>query len=302
MIHNRFAYYYFLVGKCKPQCVALGLCSQPCDRVFQLSCPLHRASPAHCHLCLQIGQRCLTSRMLPVSRRLWRPNVSGTSLPHHPPSDLTISTSPGSYPCQYGSIPYWRGHQSPQMSRNLPQDKPLMLLSPTLVVKWAFCNQFPSHFCNPCNIFCLILLTFWFRTVIHSRVGLRKTCLLCGCQFCFTKSYALSSEVITTIQLFLAQKDVPGVGTKLSINFEPFLVLDQWTTLCTCHAAIIRRDEFQEIQLIHVSCLCDPNAESHKMTFGNFSFLLFRWHFYEIIILVYKFRRKNMNHNSSHFL
>ena len=25
----------------------------------------------------------------------------------------------------------------------------------------------------------------------------------------------------------LAQKDVPGVGTKLSINFEPFLVLDQ---------------------------------------------------------------------------
>ena len=107
---------------------------------------------------------------------------------------------------------------------------------------------------------------------------------------------------ITTIQLFLAQQDVPGVGTKISINFEPFLVLDQWTTLCTCHAAIIRRDEFQEIQLIHVSCLCDPNAESHKMTFGNFSFLLFRWHFYEIIILVYKFRRKNMNHNSSHFL
>ena len=84
---------------------------------------------------------------------------------------------------------------------------------------------------------------------------------------------------ITVIQLFLAQKDVPGFGTKLSINFEPFLVLDQWTTLCTCHAAIIRRDEFQEIQLIHVSCLCDPNAESHKMTFGNFSFLLFRWHF-----------------------
>jgi len=107
---------------------------------------------------------------------------------------------------------------------------------------------------------------------------------------------------ITAIQLFLAQQDVPGVGTKLSINFEPFLVLDQWTTLCTCHAAIIRRDEFQEIQLIHVSCLCDPNAESHKMTFGNFSFLLFRWHFYEIIILVYKFRRKNMNHDSSHFL
>jgi len=32
---------------------------------------------------------------------------------------------------------------------------------------------------------------------------------------------------ITTIQLFLAQQDVPGVGTKLSINFEPFLVLDQ---------------------------------------------------------------------------
>jgi len=177
---------------------------------------------------------------------------------------------------------------------------PLMLLSPTLVVKRAFCNQYPSHFYNPCNIFCLILLTFWFRNVIHSRVG--KTCLSCGCQFCFTKSYALSSEVITAIQLFLAQKDVPGVGTKLSINFEPFLVLDQWTTLCTCHAAIIRRDEFQEIQLIHVSCLCDPNAESHKMTFGNFSFLLFRWHFYEIIILVYKFRRKNMNHNSSHFL
>jgi len=174
VIHNRFAYYYFLVGKCKPQCVALGLCSQPCDRVFQLSCPLHRASPAHCHLCLQIGQRCLTSRMLPVSRRLWRPEVSGTSLPHHPPSDLTISTSPGSYPCQYGSIPYWRGHQSPQMSRNLPQDKPLMLLSPTLVVKRAFCNQFPSHFCNPCNIFCLILLTFWFRNVIHSQVGMKK--------------------------------------------------------------------------------------------------------------------------------
>jgi len=32
---------------------------------------------------------------------------------------------------------------------------------------------------------------------------------------------------ITTIQLFLAQQDVPGLGTKLSINFEPFLVLDQ---------------------------------------------------------------------------
>jgi len=103
VIHNRFAYYYFLVGKCKPQCVAIGHCSQPCDRVFQLRCPLHRGSPAHCHLCLQIGQRCLTSRMLPVSRRLWRPEVSGTSLPHHPPSDLTISTSPGSYP-----LPIWQ--------------------------------------------------------------------------------------------------------------------------------------------------------------------------------------------------
>lgn len=204
-------------------------------------------------------------------------------------------------------MPIWQHSVLKRTSKSSDVQESATRQTPDVVITDPCCQtsilqSIPSHFYNPCNIFCLILLTFWFRNVIHSRVGMGKACLSCGCQFCFTKSYALSSEVITAIQLFLAQQDVPGVGTKLSINFEPFLVLDQWTTLCTCHAAIIRRDEFQEIQLIHVSCLCDPNAESHKMTFGNFSFLLFRWHFYEIIILVYKFRRKNMNHNSSHFL
>ena len=175
----------------------------------------------------------------------------------------------------------------------------LMLLSPTLVVKRAFCNQYPLTFTS------LAIFSVEFCSLFDSEmlfIPEWENLFVVWMPVLFYQKLCVVFRGITTIQLFLAQQDVPGAGTKLSINFEPFLVLDQWTTLCTCHAAIIRRDEFQEIQLIHVSCLCDPNAESHKMTFGNFSFLLFRWHFYEIIILVYKFRRKNMNHNSSHFL
>jgi len=240
--------------------------------------------------------------MLPVSRRLWRPEVSGTSLPHHPPSDLTISTSPGSYPCQYGSIPYWRGHQSPQMSRNLPQDKPLIVVITDPCCQTSILQSIPLSLLQPLQYFLSNFAHFLIPKCYSFPSGNEKNLFVVWMPVLFYQKLCVVFRGITTIQLFLAQQDVPGVGTKLSINFEPFLVLDQWTTLCTCHAAIIRRDEFQEIQLIHVSCLCDPNAESHKMTFGNFSFLLFRWHFYEIIILVYKFRRKNMNHNSSHFL
>ena len=204
-------------------------------------------------------------------------------------------------------MPIWQHSVLKGTSKSSEVQESATRQTPDVVITDPCCQtsilqSIPLSLLQPLQYFLSNFAHFLIPKCYSFSSGNEKTCLSCGCQFCFTKSYALSSEVITAIQLFLAQKDVPGVGTKLSINFEPFLVLDQWTTLCTCHAAIIRRDEFQEIQLIHVSCLCDPNAESHKMTFGNFSFLLFRWHFYEIIILVYKFRRKNMNHNSSHFL
>jgi len=218
-------YYYFLVEKCKkPQCVSLGRCSQPCDRVFQLCCRLHRGSPAHCHLCLQIGQRCLTSRMLPVSRRLWRPEVSGTSLPHHPPSDLTISTSPGSYPCQYGRIPYWRGHESPQKSRNLPQDKPWCCYHRPLLSNEHFAINTLSLL-HPLQYFLSNFAHFLIPKCYSFPSG--KNLFVVWMPVLFYQKLCVVFRGITTIQLFLAQQDVPGAGTKLSINFEPFLVLDQ---------------------------------------------------------------------------
>ena len=153
-------------------------------------------------------------KVVPTATTLWLDRTLVTS----PPPDLSISTSPDSYPTPIGSIPYrWTFKSS-----HIRMDHKA---SPTLLKPIPCCHPQhlksainPHHFYNPCNILCLILLTFsWNQRTTWCWVD----------KSLFYQKLCVVFRGLTMIPVVFAHKPVPGVGTKLSINFEPFLVLDQ---------------------------------------------------------------------------
>ena len=206
--------------KCKLQCV------------LKCHCCCHRQSSCYSFaILLPVSPRnpkvwlCLICWQLKLSRRLkvarlpllvdWNPPYLTL------PPDLSISTSPNSYPSQWWhsilSDIYVLLYENGSCCWNQP------LLSPTASQK----RNHPLSLLQILQYFSFCSLDYFTR---WKSIEIKDSLLEVGESFVSPKVMRCLPRCDHDSCCFFAHKAVPGQGTKLSINFEPFLVLDQRTT------------------------------------------------------------------------
>ena len=183
--------------------------------VLQFCCQFHRGTPKSDSVWYVGSWNCLEGWKLPGCHC----SLTGTLLTSLP--DLSISTSPNSYPSQWWhsilSDIYVLLYENGSCCWNQP------LLSPTASQK----RNHPLSLLQILQYFSFCSLDYFTR---WKSIEIKDSLLEVGESFVSPKVMRCLPRCDHDSCCFFAHKAVPGQGTKLSINFEPFLVLDQRTT------------------------------------------------------------------------